>query len=162
MSQKTRQYFVDKFVTGYTPSQQDFTDLFDSYLNFTTDGNPRPYDVYVAKITQSGANAPVSTVLENTFGVTFDWVRVSTGLYYIQFSENSNLWISGFSSFAQNTGVACHSITDLGGTITGYYTIYVSSDRVILQCFSGDLSTAKDLSDLIDSDPFFLPEIRVY
>lgn len=33
MAQKTAAQFKALFVTGYTPTQQDFADLFDSYLN---------------------------------------------------------------------------------------------------------------------------------
>lgn len=41
----------------------------------------RPYKVYTALISQSGTNAPVATVLENTLGGTVVWSRTSTGIY---------------------------------------------------------------------------------
>ena len=41
----------------------------------------RPYKVYTALLTQSGTNAPVATVLENTLGGTVVWSRSSAGLY---------------------------------------------------------------------------------
>lgn len=40
-----------------------------------------PYKLYVAHITQSGTNAPVATVLENTLGGTIVWTRTSAGTY---------------------------------------------------------------------------------
>ena len=41
----------------------------------------RPYKVYTALLSQSGTNAPVATVLENTLGGTVVWSRGSVGLY---------------------------------------------------------------------------------
>lgn len=43
----------------------------------------RPYKVYTALLTQSGTDAPVATVLENTFGDTVTYQRNSIGNYYI-------------------------------------------------------------------------------
>ena len=43
--------------------------------------NSRPYKVYTALISQSGTNAPVATVLENTLGGTVVWTRIGTGQY---------------------------------------------------------------------------------
>ena len=40
-----------------------------------------PYKVYTALLTQSGTNAPVATVLQNTLGGTVVWTRVSSGDY---------------------------------------------------------------------------------
>jgi hypothetical protein len=42
--------------------------------------DPRPYKVYAALLTQTGTNAPVATVLENTIG-NIVWTRGSTGYY---------------------------------------------------------------------------------
>ena len=44
-------------------------------------GDPRPYKVYTALLTQTGTNAPVATVLENTLGVDINWTRLSVGSY---------------------------------------------------------------------------------
>lgn len=41
----------------------------------------RPYKVYTALLTQSGNNAPVATVLENTLGGTVVWSKISAGKY---------------------------------------------------------------------------------
>ena len=41
----------------------------------------RPYAVYVASITQSGTDAPVVTVYENTTGATLTWSRWGAGQY---------------------------------------------------------------------------------
>ena len=79
-------------------------------LNITIDnleaiggGNPtpvdsRPYKVYTALLTQSGTNAPVATVLENTLGGDITWSRNSTGDYSATsnnlFTENKTYPVS--------------------------------------------------------------------
>jgi hypothetical protein len=42
-----------------------------------------PYKSYVALLTQTGTNAPVATVLENTLGGTPVWSYSDTGLYLL-------------------------------------------------------------------------------
>jgi len=46
-----------------------------------TDVNAK-YKVYSALLTQTGTDAPVATVLENTLGGTVVWTRNSTGVYF--------------------------------------------------------------------------------
>lgn len=43
---------------------------------------------YVAFLTQSGANAPVATVIENTLGVTVTWNYDGVGSYRADFSSS--------------------------------------------------------------------------
>ena len=50
-------------------------------LGTTSIPDSRPYKVYTALLTQSGTNAPVATVLENTLGGTVVWSYVSIGQY---------------------------------------------------------------------------------
>jgi len=50
------------------------------------DVDSRPYKVYTALLTQSGTNAPVATVLENTLG-EITWTRGSFGQYTGNSSE---------------------------------------------------------------------------
>ena len=59
--------------------------LKDYFLSFveTIVVNPRPYKVYTALLTQSGTNAPVATVLENTLGVTPTFIYDEVGNYRI-------------------------------------------------------------------------------
>ena len=54
----------------------DNTDPLNPILN-----DPRPYKVYTALLTQSGTDAPVATVLENTLGGDIVWSRNSVGIY---------------------------------------------------------------------------------
>jgi hypothetical protein len=66
------------------------------------------YKVYTALLTQSGTNAPVATVLENTLG-NIVWIRDGEGVYQGElagaFSENKTFTI----------------ITNCGGQETNYY-----------------------------------------
>lgn len=54
----------------------DNTDPLNPILN-----DPRPYKVYTALLSQSGTDAPVATVLENTLGATITWSYVAVGQY---------------------------------------------------------------------------------
>ena len=45
-------------------------------------GVARPYKVYTALLSQTGTNAPVETVLENTLGGTVVWSRTVAGSYF--------------------------------------------------------------------------------
>lgn len=47
----------------------------------------RGYKIYTALLTQTGTDAPVATVLENTLG-TVTWGREDAGLYYGTFSTS--------------------------------------------------------------------------
>jgi hypothetical protein len=44
-------------------------------------GGSSSYSVYTALLTQSGTDAPVATVLQNTLGGTVLWTRFSEGIY---------------------------------------------------------------------------------
>jgi hypothetical protein len=44
-------------------------------------GGGLPYLVYTALLTQTGTDAPVATVLENTIDVTLQWVYLAPGQY---------------------------------------------------------------------------------
>jgi hypothetical protein len=57
-----------------------FTDITDSYFD-------APYKKYVALISQSGTNAPVPTILENTLGVVPVWSYGAVGEYYLDYNN---------------------------------------------------------------------------
>ena len=83
-----------------TNTEQRLTAL--EKLLFETDqyrnsGGELPYKVYTALLTQSGTNAPVATVLQNTLGSTPTYSYGAVGRYYINctdcFIENKT-WIT--------------------------------------------------------------------
>jgi len=47
-------------------------------------GGSTPYTVYDAIVTQTGTNAPVSTIFQNTLGFTPVWFRASAGNYELR------------------------------------------------------------------------------
>jgi hypothetical protein len=63
------------------------TDLQDAFDKLTTaianfnGGGAAPYKVYTALLSQSGTDAPVATVLENTLGGDIVWSRSQAGVY---------------------------------------------------------------------------------
>lgn len=50
----------------------------------------RPYDVYTALLTQTGTDAPVATVLENTLEFTPTWNYFESGKYGFNFPSTPN------------------------------------------------------------------------
>jgi len=106
------------------------------------------YKVYTALLTQSGTDAPVATVLENTLGGTLVWTRYSAGIYKATLS----------SVFTENKTVVYpdyavgYYINNLSTTIRGSR---VSSNDISIE-YSGGV----DFSDEGISN--VLIEIRVY
>ena len=69
-------------IDGVEPT--DLQDAFDKLTTATANfngGGAAPYKVYTALLTQSGTNAPVATVLENTLGGDIVWSREDIGVY---------------------------------------------------------------------------------
>ena len=67
----------------------------DGNLTFL-EGLARPYKVYTALLTQGGTNAPVATVLENTFTGSISFAYSKAGTYEIissanEFTQNKTL-----------------------------------------------------------------------
>jgi hypothetical protein len=123
----------------------------------TTIAEALGYKKYVALLTQSGTDAPVATVLENTIG-DIVWTRVSIGVYAGtlagSFTQNKTI-IPPFDPVGYTyLPIYNNSVAD------NYYSFYCSSiDEVrllIIDSTGGDveLSSITDLSLLI--------EIRVY
>lgn len=79
--------------------------------NATSGGGGASYTIYRALLTQSGTNAPVATVLENTLGFTPTWDRSAPGIYYIDDAQivsagaaNKLFYQSGCSVRTPNPG----------------------------------------------------------
>ncbi|RTK92872.1 MAG: hypothetical protein EKK64_11215 [Neisseriaceae bacterium] len=72
-------------IDGVAPT--DLQDAFDKLTALTANfngGGAAPYKVYTALLTQTGTNAPVATVLENTIpGFSITPKRSFTGLYQL-------------------------------------------------------------------------------
>ena len=70
----------------------------------------RPYKVYTALLTQTGTNAPVATVLENTLGGEVVWSRINNGTFdatlanAFVFNKTTVSVPSSINSFVHNSG----------------------------------------------------------
>ena len=62
---------------------EELTLVEESLQETPTPVDSRPYKVYTALLTQSGTDAPVATVLENTLGVTPTFIYDEVGNYKI-------------------------------------------------------------------------------
>jgi hypothetical protein len=106
----------------------------------------KSYEVYTALLTQTGNNAPVATVLENTLGGTVVWTRTNTGQYLATLS----------GAFTLDKTVVFVT-TGSKGTITA--NAYPSDvNNISLNTFSTSDSLYR-IDDAIEKTSF---EIRVY
>lgn len=108
----------------------------------------RPYKVYTALLSQSGTNAPVATVLENTLGGTVVWSRSGTG-------GNYDATLSG--AFTSNKTSALSSPTYTSGNYALAIPQYTSTSTVHFKTIN--VGTDLGTDDLLDNT--FI-EIRVY
>ena len=107
-------------------------------------GYEPPYKVYTALLTQSGTNAPVATVLENTLGGEIIWSRNSVGIYTATL----------LGAFIDNK-TTIQIIANIG---KGHTT--VSSVNDVDSVFLGMVNTVNSLADdILGNTPI---EIRVY
>ncbi len=106
----------------------------------------RPYKVYTALLTQTGTNAPVATVLENTLGGTVVWSYVFLGSYRATLS-NAFTFNKTFVNI-QNTGGGA-----FGANIVGTLSIN-TIDIYSFDVYGGDIA-----NDLLNKTSI---EIRVY
>lgn len=75
-------------IDGEAPT--DLQDAFDKLTTATANfngGGAAPYKVYTALLTQSGTDAPVATVLENTLGEDVTFSYDTAGVYLINFNQ---------------------------------------------------------------------------
>lgn len=81
------------------------------------------YTLYVAALTQTGAAAPVASVLQNTTGATFTWGYTNTGRYTLT-ASSAILTANKVAMFiSENNGN-----NSLGGTIAS--TTLVNVDQI--------------------------------
>ena len=107
-------------------------------------GDSRPYKVYTALLTQSGTDAPVATVLENTLGGDIVWSRYNTGEFFADTTGNL------FTSNKTFTTVTNRDITTL------QFISVQSENQIYLEQV---LSETLNYTDFMNIVPV---EIRVY
>jgi hypothetical protein len=70
------QALIDEITTGANYRAEQMRPLLTAMLDYS-----KPYKVYTALLNQTGTDAPVATVLENTLGGTVVWGYTVTGEY---------------------------------------------------------------------------------
>jgi len=126
-------------------------------------GGGSSYLVYTALPTQTGTDAPIANVLENTLGSALTWSRVILGRYrstgYL-FDAARTILPAPFNGFL-DLGNALIPVYD-GGTITGYYSISFSGGGN-LQIDTLDPSfTLIEWSALLGDAGYIPIDIKVY
>jgi hypothetical protein len=105
------------------------------------------YTTYVSRISQTGANAPVDTVIFNNTGLTFTWSRTGTGTYRVTPS----------SSFVVNKTW----IQMTGGDVTGSATTIVTI-KDISTAFATAVNVNLISGAVADEITAAFVEIRIY
>ena len=113
----------------------------------------RPYKVYTALLTQSGTNAPVATVLQNTLSGNVNFVRLQAGQYSITssnlFGNTSPVIVLGSNRTAAN----------IGGTVSTLITRYLNSSNIDFWSMNSNLDSFIEGFGAINNVSI---EIRVY
>lgn len=120
----------EDILIGTDKNSSDETKNFSigSIVNLVENGG-RPYNVYTALLTQTGTNAPVATVLENTLGATITWSYVGVGQYYATASSAvftaskttgilSNSSSTGINAFVNISTTVFNTVTTVSGTVS--------------------------------------------
>jgi hypothetical protein len=141
----------DKLIgTDFNDSDKTKNYLISALKSYILSGlDVRPYKVYTALLTQSGTEAPVATVLENTLGGEVVWSYVGVGDYRgtlsNTFTENKTYPIGSFNEnydpFSQAM-LACF--------------LRLNSNQVLIQTA---VSNGDSSNNLLSQTPI---EIRVY
>jgi hypothetical protein len=123
--------FWDKAIKGY----KEWLNL-DQFVEDKINSNPSalPYKVYTVILNQTGTNAPVATVLENSIG-DIVWGYVSAGVYsatlngaftlqkttvQLEQGENQNNYTRGAQNFTINS-IVVRSFIPQDGLITNAF-----------------------------------------
>lgn len=121
------------------------------------------YSSYICNLTQSGTDNPVANVLTNTVDDSLIWYRSGEGSYKLTATNAwvGNVWINGMGDYTgANPFIPIWN--GIAADITGYYTMYKSSDNdIYLDVFDSSF-TNTDISDLLGVTTLYIPEIRLY
>ncbi|QLF85268.1 DUF285 domain-containing protein [Flavobacterium phage vB_FspP_elemoA_1-9C] len=140
----------DKLIgTDFNDSDKTKNYLISALKNYILNGlDTRPYKVYTALLSQTGTNAPVATVLENTLGGTVVWSYVDIGTF------------SGITTgkFLNNkTYLYINSASETGNMLDGLAGVsQISEDEINVITVSSGADVSNDILNQASI------EIRVY
>ena len=146
--------------------EQRVVDLYNKFKNLPSGETPtpvdsRPYKVYTALLSQSGTDAPVATVLENTLGYDIVWSRLNAGGYTATATEFA---IEDFNKFYCNIGnkLPSGASTDISSYIVEASTLPLgspSSFEVYTKTILNSTGVVTRGDNMLEFTPI---EIRVY
>jgi len=120
-------------------------------INCAISGLPQ-YKVYTALLTQTGTDAPVATVLENTLGGTVVWSYVAGGRYIGTLS----------GAFTVNkTAIFCNLGVDLSAPTVARMEAYRNNANTV-EVLVYDTVNDAGMDDTLGDNGTSLIEIRVY
>jgi hypothetical protein len=102
--------------TDFNDSDKTKNYLISALKNYILNGlDTRPYKVYTALLSQTGTNAPIATVLENTLGVDVVWIKDHSGYFLteIPFVNQENTSVIVGKQFASGASDGIMSYTDV-------------------------------------------------
>lgn len=102
-------------------------------------GNVTPPRKYVAILNQSGTNAPVATILENTLGFVPVWSYTSTGIYHLTYAggfptEAKVAFFIISTAWNHQVGIYWNSVNDIEcytATFAGVYANTKLDDNTV-------------------------------
>jgi hypothetical protein len=127
-------------------------------------GGTSAYLIWTAILNQSGTDAPVAEVLENTLGDDVVITRQGEGNYTFTLPSavpKNRIFIPGFTVWIDGAGSTAIPITDQG-SMTGYVMAYGTGGANITSVSLNFLTTgllAAEMNELLQQFPF---EFRIY
>jgi hypothetical protein len=161
----TTKYIIDNLDVSLT-EQVIYGGLSADTFSATTlyvDGSQitKPYKVYTALLNQTGTDAPIATVLENTLGGEVIWSRVGVGIYSAilanAFTADNTIFPQGIE-WTAGLGVVPLTINTFFDH--GYQIYRIDSNEINFATYDSSY-VSKELSDISNSAKIFI-EIRVY
>lgn len=131
-------------------------------FNWQTASEKIPYKVYTALLTQTGTDAPVATVLQNTLGKPVVWTRIGSG-NYVGSSAGSfpvdKTVCPQFPCFAFENNATFTPISANGNPQSGWINAYnYQGNEIYIDTY--DMVGYAEWSTVLGSSLFI--EIRVY
>lgn len=153
---------IQAMITAKYDSREIINELADFLETFSPGGGG--VQSYIALLEQTGTDAPVATVLLNTFNGEIVWTRESAGNYsgtLINAFTDDKVHIPPFGDFSGDANTYL-PIWSGSGAVLGYWTVYLANEDSIGIQVKNPSGVAVDLSTLIGTTKLMLPEIRVY
>jgi len=119
-------------------------------------GSPvKPYKIYTALLTQTGTNAPVATVLENTLGGEVVWTYEDVGQYFAELTDSFPLNKTGCLIGGNSAQSNCPSF--IANSLPSQHVL--AGSAIYVQCSGVEFGPNYYTDDALSNT---MIEIRVY